>query len=234
MNTNPFIRALLSETLPLPPIAALKEYVLAGNGLFVRAADSRLEALIPVAPARLPGLVELEPFVRLFIPRIPAAWLDSVYNGALYHLPDEVLYQFGYSPGAPDDANTLGGWRCVRPVQDADAMSVAFADFGQAVVDLHSHGHADAFFSATDDADEAGLRFYVVVGHIGRALPTITARVGVYGHHWYVPVTTIFDGPGPFHPTPYVGVFQPAQAGFAPGTFQGFVAVGAVSTAVEE
>jgi PRTRC genetic system protein A len=213
MNTSPFIRALLAESLPLPPVAALKEYVLGGNGLFVRAADSRLEALIPVAYAHLPGLVELEPYARLFIPRIPSAWLHSVYNGALNHLPDEVLYQFGYSPNVPDDANTLGCWRCVRPVQDADSMSVAFADFGQAVIDLHSHGHANAFFSSTDDQDEGGLRFYVVVGHIGQSQPTITARIGVYGHHWPVPVTTIFDGLGPFHPVTYASVIARSALG---------------------
>jgi len=199
MNVESFVRALLAESDQLPPVAALKEYVVAGNGLLVRAADSRMEALVPVADAYLPGLAALQPYARLRVPRIPAAWLISVYNGALFHLPSEVVYQFGYSAGAPDDLNTRGGWRCVRPVQDADALSAAFADLGQAVVDVHSHGHMDAFFSSTDDEDEAGLRFYVVVGHVGDDnAPEIRCRVGVYGHHWPVPVETIFDGLGPF------------------------------------
>ena len=38
------------------------------------------------------------------------------------------------------------------------------------VAEVHSHGRARAFFSATDDADEQGLRIYEVAGRLGTPL----------------------------------------------------------------
>ncbi|MBI3360144.1 MAG: hypothetical protein HY023_03435 [Chloroflexi bacterium] len=49
-----------------------------------------------------------------------------------------------------------------------------------------------------DDNDETGLRFYAVIGKVDTDRPQIAARVGVYGHHWRVSATAVFDGLGPF------------------------------------
>lgn len=185
------VNAILSETENLPPIAALGyEYVVAANGLFIRAEDSRMEACVPVADGFfLPGLVSVEPYARLKVPPIPAAWLHSILKSARKHLPAEVMYQFGYTDK----------WTCSIPQTAlASPVSLVFDDQAQAVVDLHSHGTLDAFFSTTDDGDEQGLRFYCVVGKVDTDTPEILCRVGVYGQHMEVPVTTIFDGAGPF------------------------------------
>src|SRR3990167_7555920 len=105
------VAALLAEHPELPPQAALGyEYLVAGNGLFVRADDDRMEALIPVADCRLHGLADLTPFARLKVPRIPARWLDAILVSARRHSPNEILYQFYW------DAYE-GLWHCVRPDQ---------------------------------------------------------------------------------------------------------------------
>jgi hypothetical protein len=56
-----------------------------------------------------------------------------------------------------------------------------------------------AFFSATDDGDELGGRFYAVMGRLERANPEIALRLGIYGH-WLnnVPALTLFRQTGPF------------------------------------
>ena len=187
MDLN-LVGAVLATGGALPPIQSAYEYVLAGNGLFIRAEDSRMAALIPVAPARLPGLAPVIWYANLRTPRIPSGWLRSVLASARRHLPNERAFQFLW-----DD-----GWRCEAPFQDADPGSVTYQDCPGAVVDLHSHGALSAFFSSTDDADEQGLRYYVVIGRVDTDTPEITARVGVYGVTHRIKADAIFDGLGPF------------------------------------
>jgi hypothetical protein len=75
---------------------------------------------------------------------------------------------------------------------------IYYCDLRGAVVDLHSHHSMSAFFSATDDTDEGGLRFYCVIGDLDAARPALALRAGVYGHHWDMPVETVFESAGPF------------------------------------
>jgi PRTRC genetic system protein A len=195
--------AILAESLPLPPMAPdlAYQYVVAGNGLFIRAEDSRMEALVPVALTFVHGLEIVEPYARLKLPRVAAGFLAAVLESARRHLPNEAMYQFIYAP----TRGAVSPWKCCMPEAQASAGAIHYDGDPEAVVDLHSHGLAAAFFSDTDDGDEQGLRFYVVVGEVNRSIvdlegkpPQIAARVGVYGHRWNVPVETIFDGPGPF------------------------------------
>ena len=188
--------AILAESLPLPPIPAglMYQYVVAGNGLFIRAEDSRMEAMVPVALADVHGLEAVESYARLKAPRVPANWLWSIQKSARKHLPNEAMYQLLYNDG----------WRCVMPPAQASAAALAYEDRPDAVIDLHSHGTLRAFFSETDDRDEQGFRFYVVVGRVGHSIvdladsPQIAARVGIFGHYENVSIGDIFAGDSPF------------------------------------
>ncbi len=183
-------RALLADILPLGPITTLGyEYVVAANGLFIRAEDERIEALLPVTESltALPGLEAVIPLARLKVGRVPARWLWSVQQDARRNLAIETLYQFVHT----------GDWRCVKPAQSGTRTTLGFADEAQAVIDLHSHNILPAFFSATDNADEGGLRFYAVIGRLDTERPELAVRVGVYGQHWVVPALTVFEGLGP-------------------------------------
>mgnify|MGYP006935480591 CR=1 FL=1 len=186
------VTARLCDITPMPAPDGLLEYVVASNGLFVRAESSRLRAVVPIAPAQCAGLYPLVPFVQLKTPRIPAAYLTSVWQSALNAMPNEAAYQFIY-----DDVDPVP-WRCLKPDQTAGVGFVKYANHPDAVIDLHSHGALPAYFSDTDNGDEQGLRFYVVIGNLGEAHSAIRCRVGVYGHHWDVRASTLFSGPGPF------------------------------------
>lgn len=194
------VNAILAESVTLPPITALGyEYVIAGNGLFVRAEDSRLAALIPIADdLTLHGLVALESFVELKPPRLPSVYLDSILQSARRHLPNEAMYQIGYDAAIVDDVRFM--WRITmpRPLADATPTALNFSDLPETVIDLHSHGAMDAFFSPTDDSDEKGFRIYVVIGKVDTDTPEILCRVGVYGHHMLIPADRIFEVPDVF------------------------------------
>jgi PRTRC genetic system protein A len=54
-------------------------------------------------------------------------------------------------------------------------------------IDLHSHGHLDAFFSVTDDADDRGtVKVSGVYGNLDTAAPTVAFRLCVLG--LYIPL----------------------------------------------
>lgn len=195
MKINSVVLAQMDEIMP-PIGEAMYQYVVAQNGLFIRAEDSRIEACVLITPARLNGLAQVAPYARLKVDRVPGVWLHSVLRSARRAMPNEAMYQFIWD-GAQNNAVTHT-WRCVMPGQIQSPTALRFDDDGQAVVDLHSHNSMPAFFSDMDDADEGGLRFYAVVGKIDTAQPEIRVRVGVYGHHMAVPAELVFDGLGPF------------------------------------
>ncbi len=181
---------ILAETVELPPIPAENayQYVVAGNGLFIRAEDSRLQAMVLIAPATLHGLAELEPYAELKLPPVPQDFLQSILESARRHLPAEAMYQLLW-----DDER--GEWRCVMPeTTEATPGHVDYEDQAGAVMDLHSHGALDAFFSEADDKDEQGLRFYAVIGNVDDTNPDLLVRVGVYGHREEFPAAAVFAG----------------------------------------
>ncbi len=194
------VNSILAESETLPQIDAVGyQYVVAGNGLFIRAEDSRLAALIPIADDfTLYGLVALESVVVFKLPRIPGEYLLAIWQSARRHLPNEAMYQLRYDNFVPD--MTRNAWRITMP-RDLAAptpTSLAFDDQATAVIDLHSHGAMDAFFSETDNGDERGFRFYCVIGKVDTDTPEILCRVGVYGHHMLIPADRIFEVPDVF------------------------------------
>jgi PRTRC genetic system protein A len=184
--------------LPLPPIrAAMYEYVMASNGVFVRGQRTGLCAMLPVmaGPATpLRGLVAVEPFVQLIHPCIPAELVDDMLDAALAakdgdQEPVEVLFHLTWDTGdvrlqIPPQERSLAS---VRPIGHAPSYETA-------VVEVHSHHGMAACFSPTDDADETGFRVFGVLGDIFTQ-PTLRVRVGLYGHYWEIPATWVFQLP---------------------------------------
>lgn len=195
-----FVGAILALDSSLPPVVDMCEYVVAAEGLYIRAEDGKISALVPVTLCAKPltGLAIVEPFARLLVPLVPQDWLDAIHKSAKKAMPAEAMYQLVHDDAA---RNSRGGWAAHRPRQVSNPVSVTFADVSAASVDLHSHNSMRAFFSGQDDADEQGLRFYCVIGRLDSEQPEIAARVGVYGHTMRVPSTTIFEALGPFTDT---------------------------------
>ena len=181
---------------PLPVNDALAyQYVLAGNGVFVRAETRFFTALLPVTASTVRGLPPLRPQFQLLVPRIPARLLDAILVDArCARRPDnglnEVLYQF-YHHGRAVQVK--------KPAQQTTPTSVttAVADAATIICDLHSHGNMRAFFSQTDNADEQGARLYAVIGKLDSE-PEMRLRVGVYGYWLALPLTAVFTNNGPF------------------------------------
>jgi PRTRC genetic system protein A len=159
-------------------------YLVAHDGLWLellrpwihlrtRIASTHGEISLPygkVAPvftyAFAPG--ELENLQRRFVHDATAALPNEF---AAWGVWDENAGRIEYRPLIAD-ASSPGGIAFHRPRLEPHE---------HLAIDLHSHGTMDAFFSATDDADDAGeVKLSAVVGTLDKE-PTFASRLCVLG-----------------------------------------------------
>lgn len=183
---------ILARQSNLPPIqAAMYEYVLAGNGVFVRGRREGLSATIPVAACYVHGLAHITPGIAL--PDVVPV-----------NLVERMLSQAKWYGRAPQPRETLFhltrdvGWALHEPPQERGAARVQPIEpcptYARALIEVHSHHSMQARFSGMDDADETGFRVYAVLGTLFER-PTLRSRVGLYGNFWQVPAAWVFDLP---------------------------------------
>ena len=187
---------------PLPPmdLAApyFLEYILAGNGLFVRSVRRELEACFPFAWCVVGGgLPPLLPYLRLNGPRVPVSLVAALISHSRQAMQPnagniEQLFFLQLNESQ---------WTLTIPPQAATAMSVqATLDaldpvYSRAVLEVHSHHDMSAFFSADDDREELGkFRIFAVLGQIGSA-PEISVRVGMWAYFYNFPASSVFELP---------------------------------------
>ncbi|MBX3057663.1 MAG: Mov34/MPN/PAD-1 family protein [Anaerolineae bacterium] len=182
----------------LPPSDALfYQYIVAANGVYVRAENAFLDACIPVTVPLQPGsairgLLPLPGWLQLKVPPIPFAILEQAVADAQAAIGQqgdlhETLFYIVWEDGR---------YRLIKPDnQTATPSSVksVMVETGTAVImDIHSHGRMPPFFSPQDDKDETRLRFYGVMGSLDTT-PQFQFRLGIYGHWAAVPVHALFE-----------------------------------------
>jgi PRTRC genetic system protein A len=181
----------------LPPYDALAyQYTLAANGVFLQAKTHFWHVLMPLAGCQVRGLQPLWPHFQLNVPLLPAALLNDVLPDARHasrsednRQLNEALYWF-HHPG-----HCRGQIRVTRPSQQATPTRVRHAGAAPAdvILEMHSHGSLPAFWSPTDNQDEQGALLYGVIGRLDSDRPEIQLRLGVYGYHFPLPLTALFD-----------------------------------------
>ncbi len=147
-------------------------YILAGNGLFIRADGPLLSATVCVALAEVRGLAPVSESVQLTHGKIPM----HIYEVALSTLYSES-WREQYLAVVWDHR-----YRLMKPSQEGSVASVKYRRLPHTVLDIHSHSGMAAWFSSTDNKDEQGLQLYMVVGEMGKLIPKVELRVGVYGY----------------------------------------------------
>lgn len=193
MGMVDYIFAKEPELPDLPD--CLYQYVVGRDGLYVRAERSGLRATIGcegfIGEAR--GLTEVQTELEI-VEKVPAIFLVNMLDFARQALPYEILFYLKYEP-----IDLMKSWQLVIPNQVQNPGSVHPVDpfnpnAQKALIEVHSHGRMDAFFSNLDNRDETGFRIYAVLGQIDD-IPSIGVRVGIYGHFCPVRAETIFDLP---------------------------------------
>lgn len=159
------------------------DYIVAGNGLFIRSHNPLIKATVCFSPAEIRGLLPLEEEIDLAHGKIPKRLYDLMLSIFIANSDKEHYL-----------AITWEGEYCLRtPSQERTEASVKYDRLASSVMDIHSHGHMKAFFSFIDDVDEQGLRLYMVVGKLDTLLPDVELRLGVYGYFTPLSVEEVFD-----------------------------------------
>lgn len=183
------------DLLPARPVSY--DYILAGNGLFKRAANDHLEAMILIQSFRIPILHFSEVYIHptsLF----PGHLLGAIHEDAAFYAErnQERMYFLHIDPEEEKHGRTRA-WVSM-PAQENQTQKVDYrppTHSAQTIVcDLHSHHTMRAFFSGTDNADERGFGFYAVVGSLLQSRPELRLRLGMYGDFVDVPADTLFEG----------------------------------------
>ncbi len=159
------------------------DYILASNGLFIRAEGKLLSARIPVAAAEVRGLAPLEPEVILRHGRIPQRLFDVAVSVMLADPGRERYLAITWEDG----------YRLHFPEQEGTGISVEYSPLANVVLDLHSHGGMQALFSRQDNKDEQGLKLYAVIGSLNE-VPVVKIRCGVYGYFHSIAWGDVFEG----------------------------------------
>lgn len=147
-------------------------YILAENGLFIRARNPLIEGAICISPVEIRGLSPLEERIELVHGKIPRHLYDLSLSVLMASNNREQYLAITWE----DE------YRLRLPTQERNSASVKYENLPSSVMDIHSHGTMRAFFSEMDDQDEQGLKLYMVVGRLDTLLPEVEMRVGVYGY----------------------------------------------------
>lgn len=184
---------------PIPAIAEghLYNYLLAGNGLFLQAERHELTVLMRIAPAQVRGLPPLRSRLCVRFPRVPVDLVREMVQVAADAARDrsgglEVLLTLTFQEGR---------WQLTQPPQEQTPSSVQLAPDAdraavlEALIDVHSHPFPLRAFSGTDhESDRGAFRFAVLIADPAD-VPSLHARLCVYGAFLEVPPSLLFELP---------------------------------------
>ena len=160
-------------------------YIMAGNGLWISAENSLLQATINIGRAGIRGLPDLQERVHLAHGLIPASLFSEAYFFMQHSMSREV-----YAAVVWED----GEYSLRIPDQDASGAHVNYQRPPNTVLDMHSHPTMSGTFSGIDNRDEVGFQLYGVIGHLDHIIPEYSFRAGVYGHFRPMLTEDIFAG----------------------------------------
>jgi len=174
-ETFPVAVALHDGLLPAAGKTGTRN-ILASDGVYRELTMDWMVRVKRIAQCSLPYGSLQESLTFCIVPPPLALWSEFV-QAARLALPCEAAAVMVWN-------TTSMTWRLsLRKSVSADADHIAYenaelSDDEVAVVDIHSHGTAGAFFSATDDKDdEGGIKIAAVVGKVDKDTPEIALRL---------------------------------------------------------
>lgn len=183
-----------SENDPID--AVLYEYLLAGNGLFVRAKRREFAVSLPLSVKKIQGLPNAATGIFWEKPLIePSLWRDLLSHARETHTSasfKEEVYLIYW-----DQVDCCWKWLAAGR-EHSMASTIAddtLPEYADCCIELHTHPPGALNFSRADDADELGkFRIFAILIDV-HDKPKIRFRCGVYDH--LVPIPSSFVGEMP-------------------------------------
>lgn len=179
-----------------PIDAALFEYLLAGNGLFVRAKRKEFSVCLPLSVQRVSALPNASIGISWARPSMPASlWQEILQHARQTHSSPnfkEEVYLIYWD-------KVLSEWQWRASGRENNWASTIADDtlpeYAECCIELHTHPPGALHFSRADDRDELGkFRIFAILIDV-HDKPKIRFRSGVYDH--LVPIPAIWVGEMP-------------------------------------
>lgn len=162
-------------------------FLLASDGLWLECRRPWLHLIHRLAVQNRVAMPygQLKPRVDVAFGKVPQDMIRQFTERGRTSLPNECGAWISYEHGFADTAarlvwseacDTVGtpGSLDYTPPQHFDQYSPC--------IDMHTHGAAPAFFSPTDDADDAGdVKIAIVIGDLDKPTPSLAARLCCLG-----------------------------------------------------
>lgn len=163
-------------------------YLVAADGLWieVRTAWLYFRQKIGASGVAVP-YGTLSPEIRFLCPPIPKTLLEAFAQASREASPNEIAGQIIWNRETGEFRLQLLDFTSNGPGH-INYLTPEYGAGEVMVVDLHSHGRFDAFFSNTDDIDDAGqIKIAGVVGRCGENGERMLMRLCVLGMYCYLP-----------------------------------------------
>lgn len=180
--------------------AAMYEYLLAGNGLFIRAKRREFSVCLPVCREPVKGLPDVKSGIVWHKPQIPDfIWTQILENARAgsdsIQFREEVYIVFWNETTSGWDWKNIGQERKWASTIADDSLS----EYGNACLELHTHPDGAVHFSRADDRDESGkFRLFGILIDVHSPKPKIRFRCGVYDYFAQIPADYISELPPDF------------------------------------
>lgn len=187
-------RIAASENDPIE--AALFEYLLAGNGLFLRAKRREFAVSLPLSMQKISGLPNTSIGISWARPRLTAyLWQEILLHAQQKHTSSnfkEEVYLIYWD-------KALGSWQWRASGREHSWASTVADDtlpeYADCCIELHTHPPGALHFSRADDRDELGkFRMFAILLDV-HDKPKIRFRCGVYDHLIPIPAAWVGEMP---------------------------------------
>ncbi len=170
---------------PLPAMDNGQRVIVASNGVFVQVKLDWLDCTVRIAHVALSPPLPfgcLQERIDFAFGVIPVRLLESFIEVGRAALPNEVAGGLIYARQSRSLRLAIYDALDASP-NGIDYRMPSLADDETIAIDLHTHGRAAAFWSATDNRDDRGVKVAGVFGHLDRVRPSAAFRLAVNGHY---------------------------------------------------
>lgn len=177
--------------------AVMFEYLMAGNGLFIRAKRREFSVCLPICQEPIKGLPSLNSGIVWHKPKIPEyIWREILENARAGS--DSMQFREDVYVVFWDEASCRWHWKNVAKERNY-ARTIAddrFAEYGESCLEIHTHPAGANHFSKMDDTDEQGkFRIFGILIDIHSPNPKIRFRCGVYDYFAQIPAAYVSEMP---------------------------------------
>ncbi len=185
----------------VPPIRAIKfDYLLAGNGLFIRAKRKEFSVCLPLNRTKVTGLPVVKSEITWHRERIPSRiWQEILTNARAnsdsVEFKEDVFVVYWHTENAGWQWKNIGKKRNYASTIADDSL----VEYQDACLEIHTHPPNATHFSQMDDHDEQGkFRLFGILIDIHAPRPQVRFRCGIYDHFVQIPVDDIGEMPAEF------------------------------------